>query len=121
MPAGLAARRARPVIDGYLDGMVFATATLGYPVVTDLHARGMPIVLVVLNQRAALGIARDRLPVSWGEYTPESSYSAAMSLLAGTTPKHSAHRTVAHPSTSSIACTTSTRVTTTAVARLPIA
>lgn len=36
----------RPLID-HLDGMIFATATLGSKIVTELHDRGMPIVLVV--------------------------------------------------------------------------
>ncbi len=38
---------ARPLIDDYLEGMIFATATLGAKIVLDLHDRGMPIVLVV--------------------------------------------------------------------------
>lgn len=37
----------RPLIDGYLDGMIFATATLDSPVVAELHRRGIPLVLVV--------------------------------------------------------------------------
>lgn len=37
----------RPLIDGYLDGMIFATATLDSPVVAELQRRGMPLVLVV--------------------------------------------------------------------------
>jgi LacI family transcriptional regulator len=37
----------RPLIDGYLDGMIFATATLDSPIVAELHRRGIPCVLVV--------------------------------------------------------------------------
>lgn len=37
----------RPLIDGYLDGMIFATATLDSPVVRELKRRGIPVVLVV--------------------------------------------------------------------------
>lgn len=37
----------RPLIDGYLDGMIFATATLDSPVVAEMQRRGMPLVLVV--------------------------------------------------------------------------
>ncbi len=37
----------RPLIDGYLDGMIFATATLDSPVVSELKRRGIPLVLVV--------------------------------------------------------------------------
>lgn len=37
----------RPLIDGYLDGLIFATATLDSPVVAEMQRRGIPIVLVV--------------------------------------------------------------------------
>jgi LacI family transcriptional regulator len=37
----------RPLIDGYLDGMIFATATLDSPLVEELKRRGIPLVLVV--------------------------------------------------------------------------
>ena len=37
----------RPLIDGYLDGLIFATATLDSPVVPELKRRGIPMVLVV--------------------------------------------------------------------------
>lgn len=37
----------RPLIEGYLDGLIFATATLDSPVVAELKQRGMPMVLVV--------------------------------------------------------------------------
>lgn len=37
----------RPLIDGYLDGLIFATATLASPVVAEVQARGVPLVLVV--------------------------------------------------------------------------
>ena len=37
----------RPLIDGFLDGLVFATASLDSPVVTELKRRGIPLVLVV--------------------------------------------------------------------------
>jgi LacI family transcriptional regulator len=37
----------RPLIDGYLDGLIFATATLDSPVVAELQRRGIPSVLVV--------------------------------------------------------------------------
>ena len=37
----------RPIIDGVLDGMIFATATLDSPVVAELQRGGMPLVLVV--------------------------------------------------------------------------
>ncbi|AJW97117.1 periplasmic binding s and sugar binding domain of LacI family protein [Burkholderia gladioli] len=37
----------RPLIDGYLDGMIFATATLDSPVVEEMQRRGIPLVLVV--------------------------------------------------------------------------
>ncbi len=37
----------RPLIDGFLDGLVFATASLDSPVVSELKRRGIPLVLVV--------------------------------------------------------------------------
>jgi LacI family transcriptional regulator len=37
----------RPLIDGYLDGLIFATATLDSPVVAEMQKRGIPLVLVV--------------------------------------------------------------------------
>lgn len=37
----------RPLIDGFLDGLIFATATLDSPVVAELKRRGIPLVLVV--------------------------------------------------------------------------
>jgi LacI family transcriptional regulator len=37
----------RPLIDGYLDGLVLATATLDSPVVAEMQRRGIPLVLVV--------------------------------------------------------------------------
>lgn len=37
----------RPLVDGYLDGLIIATATLDSPVVAELRRRGIPIVLVV--------------------------------------------------------------------------
>ncbi len=37
----------RPLIDGYLDGLIFATATLDSPVVAEMQRRGIPMVLVV--------------------------------------------------------------------------
>lgn len=37
----------RPLIDGYLDGLIFATATLDSPVVAEMQMRGVPMVLVV--------------------------------------------------------------------------
>lgn len=37
----------RPLVDGYLDGLIIATATLDSPVVAELRGRGIPIVLVV--------------------------------------------------------------------------
>lgn len=130
---------ARPLIDDYLEGMIFATATLGAKIVLDLHDRGMPVVLVVrsigsdridtveidnvhagaeaarhlhelghreiglvmgphntstsrdraegaLNNLAAAGIERDQVRLTWGEYTSESGYSAAMSLLSRADP-----------------------------------
>lgn len=130
---------ARPLIDSFLDGMIFASATLGSRIVADLQARGMPLVLVLRStgaqsvdtveidnvhagaQAAQLlhdlghrriglvmgprntstshdraqgaltcldgaGIPGERLPVSWGEYTSESGYSATMALLSNPEP-----------------------------------
>ncbi|WP_213958872.1 LacI family DNA-binding transcriptional regulator [Variovorax sp. dw_954] len=37
----------RPLIDGYFEGMVFATATLDSQVVPEVQRRGIPLVLVV--------------------------------------------------------------------------
>lgn len=37
----------RPLIDGFLDGLIIATATLDSPVVAELKRRGIPLVLVV--------------------------------------------------------------------------
>ena len=37
----------RPLIDGYFDGIVFATATLDSQIVPELQRRGIPLVLVV--------------------------------------------------------------------------
>ncbi|RYZ78928.1 MAG: LacI family transcriptional regulator, partial [Proteobacteria bacterium] len=37
----------RPLIDGFLDGLIFATATLDSPIVKEMQRRGIPIVLVV--------------------------------------------------------------------------
>lgn len=37
----------RPLIDGYFDGMVFATATLDSQIVPEIQRRGIPLVLVV--------------------------------------------------------------------------
>ncbi|WP_186111181.1 LacI family DNA-binding transcriptional regulator [Burkholderia gladioli] len=50
----------RPLIDGYLDGLIFATATLDTPVVAEMQRRGMPIVLVV---RSVDGIAVDTVEI----------------------------------------------------------
>lgn len=46
----------RPLIDGFFDGMVFATATLDSKIVPELHKRGIPIVLVV---RSVDGVSVD--------------------------------------------------------------
>jgi LacI family transcriptional regulator len=43
----------RPLIDGYLDGMVFATATLDSKVVPELRRLGVPLVLVVRSVEGA--------------------------------------------------------------------
>ena len=40
-------QQLRPMIDGFLDGLIFATATLDSPVVAELKRRGIPLVLVV--------------------------------------------------------------------------
>lgn len=40
-------QKLRPLIDGYLDGLVLATATLDSPVVAELKRRVIPLVLVV--------------------------------------------------------------------------
>ncbi len=37
----------RPMIDGMLDGLIFACATLDSPVIAELKRRGIPLVLVV--------------------------------------------------------------------------
>lgn len=37
----------RPLIEGYLDGLIFATATLDSPVVAEMQRRGIPLVLIV--------------------------------------------------------------------------
>src|ERR1700709_2660565 len=37
----------RPLIDGYLDGLIFATAMLDSSVVGEMQLRGIPLVLVV--------------------------------------------------------------------------
>lgn len=37
----------RPLIDGYLDGLIFAAATLDSPIVAEMQRRGIPLVLVV--------------------------------------------------------------------------
>lgn len=44
----------RPLIDSYLDGVVFATATLDSRIVPELKRRGIPIVLVVRSVDTAL-------------------------------------------------------------------
>src|SRR3569832_1282081 len=40
-------QQLRPMIDGFLDGLLFTTATLDSPVVAELKRRGIPLVLVV--------------------------------------------------------------------------
>jgi LacI family transcriptional regulator len=50
----------RPLIEGYLDGMIFATATLDSPVVAELRRRGVPLVLVV---RSVDGVQVDTVEV----------------------------------------------------------
>lgn len=47
MNEGSSLQTLRPLIDGFLDGLVFATATLDSPVVAELKQRGVPLVLVV--------------------------------------------------------------------------
>ncbi|MCO4882889.1 LacI family DNA-binding transcriptional regulator [Paraburkholderia caribensis] len=37
----------RPLIEGYLDGLIFATATLDSPVIAEMQRRAIPLVLVV--------------------------------------------------------------------------
>jgi len=37
----------RPLIEGYLDGLIFATATLDSPMVIELRRRNIPMVMVV--------------------------------------------------------------------------
>lgn len=122
------------LIDGYLEGMIFGTATLGSSTVLDLNDRGMPVVLVVrsidgdrldtveidnvhagaeaarhvyelghrkialvmgpqntstsrdrakgaLDYLAGVGVERENVRLTWGEYASESGYSATMSLL----------------------------------------
>ncbi|MEM5387689.1 LacI family DNA-binding transcriptional regulator [Paraburkholderia phymatum] len=129
----------RPLIEGYLDGLIFATATLDSTVVPEMHRRGIPLVLVVRkvdnlnvdiveidNARAgamavehlfALGhrhigvvmgpentsTSRDRLEgirrwlsetgtssasihVRWGDYTTDSGYAHALSMLDSPSP-----------------------------------
>lgn len=125
----------RPLVDGYLDGLIIATATLDSPVVAELRKRGIPMVLVVRSidqsgvdtveidnsyagelcarhltelghRRIGLimgprntSTSRDRVsgalkylnqqgiqaydvPLVWGEYTTETGYSSAMTMLA---------------------------------------
>jgi len=40
-------QKLRPLVDGYLDGLVLATATLDSPIVTELKRRAIPLVLVI--------------------------------------------------------------------------
>lgn len=40
-------QKLRPLIDGYLDGLVLATATLDSPIVAELKRRVIPLVLVI--------------------------------------------------------------------------
>lgn len=47
MTEASALQTLRPLVDGYLDGLIIATATLDSPVVAELRRRGIPIVLVV--------------------------------------------------------------------------
>jgi LacI family transcriptional regulator len=135
MSEASALQTLRPLVDGYLDGLIIATATLDSPVVAELRRRGVPIVLVVrsvgqpgldtieidnvhagevavghlhelghrrigllmgprnistsrdrvvgtLRWLEAHGIAAGDVPLVWGEYTTESGYSCAMSMLA---------------------------------------
>jgi LacI family transcriptional regulator len=124
----------RPLIDGYLDGLIFATATLDSPVVAEMQRRGIPLVLLVrsiedvnvdtvevdnvyagavavehlyqlghrriglamgpqntstsrdrargaLNWLMEHGLPPDSISLVWGDYTTESGYSSAMSML----------------------------------------
>ncbi len=135
MSEASALQTLRPLVDGYLDGLIIATATLDSPVVAELRRRGIPMVLVVrsveqsgldtveidnvhagevcvrhlvelghrriglvmgprntstsrdrvagtLRYLASEGIAAADVPLVWGEYTTESGYSSAMSMLA---------------------------------------
>jgi len=52
--------RFRPLIDGYFDGMVFATSTLDSKIVPELQRRGVPLVLVV---RSVDGVAVDTVEI----------------------------------------------------------
>lgn len=134
MDESMSLQTLRPIIDGYLDGMIFATATLDSPVVAEIKRRGIPLVLVVrsvddpgidtveidnvhagaeaarhlfelghrriglmmgprntstsrdrsegaLQWLGAQGVSRGDVPLIWGDYTMESGYSSAMSLL----------------------------------------
>lgn len=127
-------QKLRPLIDGYLDGLVLATATLDSPVVAELRRRAIPLVLVIRSvddqnvdtvevdnvhagaeaarhlyelghrhiglvmgpqntstsrdrSEGALrwleerGIRRQDVPLVYGDYTMESGYSSAVSLL----------------------------------------
>jgi len=40
-------QKLRPLVDGYLDGLVLATATLDSPIVAELKRRAIPLVLVI--------------------------------------------------------------------------
>lgn len=40
-------QKLRPLVDGYLDGLVLATATLDSPIVAELKRRVIPLVLVI--------------------------------------------------------------------------
>ena len=135
MNEGSSLQTLRPLIDGFLDGLIFATASLDSPVVAELKQRGIPLVLVVRsvdepgidtveidNSHAGAeaarhlyelghrnigivmgprntstsrdraegaqqwleqhGISREKVPLIFGEYTTESGYSGAVSLLA---------------------------------------
>ncbi len=44
----------RPLIEGHLDGLIFATATLDSPVIPELKRRGIPMVLVVRSVNDAM-------------------------------------------------------------------
>jgi LacI family transcriptional regulator len=50
----------RPLIEGYLDGLIIATATLDTPLVAELQRRGVPMVLVV---RSVEGVEVDTVEV----------------------------------------------------------